>query len=89
MAVESGFHVLHSEVRPFRYLFDGKMKLEATLMPVTPYIPRIPEERRKQFMEEMVDEWRKVAPMEMGQNGEFVDVLDAEMLIVVLQKPAD
>ena len=70
-----------------KYLFSGESELEGMLEPVTPTIPLLPKDKRKQFMTEWVQEYRKISPrVDNGTDGKLCDIWDSENLIVVLRK---
>ena len=73
------------QLQNLKYYFDGESELEGMLEPVTPTLPQIPEDKRKDFMKELVEEYRKVSPKISRQNGEC-DVWDSHNLVVVLRK---
>ena len=70
-----------------KYLFSGELDLEGWLEPVTPTLSQIPKDKRKEFMKELVQEYRKISPrVERSEDGQLCDIWDAEHLIVVLRK---
>ena len=70
-----------------KYLFSGESELEGMLEPVTPILSQIPKDKRKEFMIELVQEYRKFSPrVDDGTGGKLCDIWDTENLIVVLRK---
>ena len=76
-----------AQVLNMKYLFSGESELEGMLEPVTPTLSQIPKDKRKEFMIELVQEYRKFSPrVDDGTGGKLCDIWDTENLIVVLRK---
>ena len=73
------------QLQNLKYFFNGESELEGMLEPVTPTLPQIPEDKRKDFMKELVEEYRKVSPKVSRENGEC-DIWASQNLVVVLRK---
>ena len=75
------------QVKRHKFTFATEEELSEFLTPVTPHPRVIPEHKKKQFIGELVEEFKKVHPKEIGPDGQEEENVDnSRYLTVVLQK---
>ena len=73
------------KVEPFPYLFPDEARVEGMIETLTPYLRRIPEAERREFIQEFAQEYMKSCPVhQTGESKAYV--WDAECLVVVMKK---
>jgi len=86
LAEDAGFTVLRAQVEPFPYLFPNEARVEGMIETLTPYLRRIPETERHQFIHEFAQEYMKSCPTQRIGDEEIYYVWNAECLVVVMRK---